>query len=605
MRTYQKVLAVIALSGMCLAAPLPSSSDPASKKHTKHHAVKPVKKDANAEKLRELKETVDAQQAAMQQMQQQVQQTQQQLQQTQQQLTQTQQTAQAADAKATAVETNTNLQVQRVQSDLTDVKTALNTTEVEVKKDSKRVGYLEHPLSLAYKNITLTPGGFLSVDGVYRQKATNSDVVTSFIAIPFNASPLAHVSEFRMTARVSRLTLLAESKFGKNKLNGYYEMDFLGAAPTANENQTTSFTPRQRQLFLQFITPGGWTFSGGQNWNLMVMNKKGIELRGEWIPATIEANYVVGWSYGRYANLRVTKASANKKTTFAIEADNPAYLPGGTVPPAIAGAVIPIVQAGQNNNTGGNLSTNVAPDVSIKLALDPGWGHYELKAVGRVFRERLFNATKSNINYGGGVGAGMILPVVKGKAEFYADGLVGRGIARYGDSSNVDFVTRSNGDLSPLANLQAIVGLETHPTPKLDWYAYAGTEYLDRNFQNVPTPTPANPAATTAFGYGAPNVNNAACFVPSVALGTGATAGTNSNATGTCPAAVKSLQEVASGVWYRFYKGSMGTLQMGLQAQYVYKNTWGGTNGAAVLRLPNAPKAGDGMVFTSLRYFIP
>src|ERR1035438_8958007 len=131
MKNYQKFLAVIALSGMCLAAPKPSESDSASKKHArKHHAVKSVKRDATAEQLRALKETVDQQQAAMQQMQQQVQQTQQQLQQTQQQLTQTQQTAQAADAKVTAVETNSNLQVQRVQSDLSDVKTALNTTTV-------------------------------------------------------------------------------------------------------------------------------------------------------------------------------------------------------------------------------------------------------------------------------------------------------------------------------------------------------------------------------------------------------------------------------------------------------------------------------------------
>ena len=123
MRNFQKLVAIFALSGMCLAAPTPSDNEAAAKKSTKHHAVKAVKKDETAEKLRQLKEMIDQQQAAMQQMQQQLQETQQQLRQTQQQLSQTQQTAQQADAKVATVETNSNLQVQKVQADLSDVKT--------------------------------------------------------------------------------------------------------------------------------------------------------------------------------------------------------------------------------------------------------------------------------------------------------------------------------------------------------------------------------------------------------------------------------------------------------------------------------------------------
>ena len=123
MRNFEKLVAVLALSGMCLAAPTPSDSEAAAKKSTKHHAAKAVKKDETDEKLRQLKEMIDQQQAVMQEMQQQLRQTQQQLQQTQQQLTQTQQAAQQADAKVATVETNSNLQVQKVQADLSDVKT--------------------------------------------------------------------------------------------------------------------------------------------------------------------------------------------------------------------------------------------------------------------------------------------------------------------------------------------------------------------------------------------------------------------------------------------------------------------------------------------------
>jgi len=85
-----------------------------------------------------LKEVVDQQQSALQAVQQQLQQTQQQLQQTQQQLKTTQQTAQQADAKAMEVENSSNLKVQKVQSDLADVKTALSSTETIVKKTKRR-----------------------------------------------------------------------------------------------------------------------------------------------------------------------------------------------------------------------------------------------------------------------------------------------------------------------------------------------------------------------------------------------------------------------------------------------------------------------------------
>ena len=43
MRNFQKLVAIFALSGMCLAAPTPSDSEAAAKKSTKHHAVKAVK----------------------------------------------------------------------------------------------------------------------------------------------------------------------------------------------------------------------------------------------------------------------------------------------------------------------------------------------------------------------------------------------------------------------------------------------------------------------------------------------------------------------------------------------------------------------------------
>ena len=51
--------------------------------------------------------------------------------------------------------------MQKVQADLSDVKTAMNTTTLVADQAEKKVNYLEHPASIAYKGIRITPGGDL------------------------------------------------------------------------------------------------------------------------------------------------------------------------------------------------------------------------------------------------------------------------------------------------------------------------------------------------------------------------------------------------------------------------------------------------------------
>ncbi len=590
MKNFQKAIAVIALSGMCLAAPAPSAGEAPAKKATKkHHAAAKVeaKKDETAEQLRQLKESVDQQAAATAQLQQQLQQTQQQLQQTQQQLTSAQQEAQKASAKASEVEANSNLQVQKVQSDVSDVKTALNTTTVEVQKNEKKVDYLEHPASISYKGVKLTPGGFLAAESVWRQHDETTDVLSSFNGIPYTSTPTAHLTEWRFTARQSRATLLAEGQAGKAKLTGYYEVDFLGAAPTANENQSNSFNLRQRQLFGK-VAVSGWAVTAGQTWSLLSMNRKAADARAEWVPATIDAQYVPGFTFARLATARVSKSFADDKATVAFSVENPAVLVAGVAP--AAPVPTPILN-GTGTASLGNTNTYtiaLAPDLIAKVAFDPGYGHFEIKAVGRFFRDRI-NATpttlgSNQLTLGGGLGAGAILPILPKKVDFIAEGLVGRGTARYGDSSNADVTYRQNGSLSTIKNLQAIAGIEAHPSPKLDVYVYAGDEYLGRNVYGT---------GATATGYGINSgsraVNNTSCFIAN---------------SGTCNAIMKSVMQATGGFWYNIYKGAYGSFRYGMQYSYTYKNTWGGLNTNAGATT-TAPKANESMVLTSIRYYLP
>jgi len=652
MRNFQKVVAVIALSGMCFAAPAPSDSDTAAKKSAKHHAAKPVKKDETAEQ-QDLKQTVDQQQAALQQVQQQLQQTQQQLQQTQTQLVQTQQTAQAADAKVATVENNSNLQVQKVQADLSDVKTALNTTNATVAKDEKKVDYLEHPASLAYKGIRITPGGFIEATTFYRSKATLSDQATPFQSIPLEhyaagtyagteAGPNPNLSEVGITARDSRLSLRIDADAGKTKLAGYYETDFFGTSPTSNPNQTTSYTLRLRQAWARAKFANGWTITGGQMWNLLTLNRKGVDADNAnvWIPNIIEAQYAIGYDWGRFGEIRLGK-SLGKNMNFAMSVTNPSGLTqaavstGGVAGLASTGAGVygnsvatgctstsanTTVAVSPANPTGvvttttttctntPTYSTNLSPDLAAKLSYDSALGHFELKGVGRFFRDRVVPTATAgtghnNFNMGVGIGGGAVIPVLPKKVDFVVGGLAGKGISRYESSGQYDFVVRStDNQLQPLKSFSFLGGFETHPTKKLELNVLFGEEYY---YRDTYVTSAKNATTTTYGGYGVPTATNTGCYFEN--LGAYQAAGhPTATALPACTGNNRMLWNAKAYGYYDLYKGPMGTFRYGVEVDYDYRTTWSGSGGTLPAGVSSlSPKGNDTTAFTTIRYIFP
>ena len=101
----------------------------------------------------------------------------------------------------------------------------------------------------------------------------------------------SNVSEFRFSARQSRFSMLAQTQdFGGYKLETWLELDFLGAAPTANSNESNSYQPRMRNFYGRFVSDSGWYIMGGQNWSLVTLEKKGMDPRDEDAPVTIDAH---------------------------------------------------------------------------------------------------------------------------------------------------------------------------------------------------------------------------------------------------------------------------------------------------------------------------
>lgn len=530
--------------------------------------------------------------------------------------------------------------------------------------DAKAKASEDGPSSIKFKGISLTPGGFIAAETIYRTRATSSDINTPFTNIPFPGNALSRVSEFNFTARQSRATLLAETHIGGAKVSAYYEADFLGAGTTSNNRQSNSYLFRQRQLLASVEFPTGTTVTGGQMWSLATENKKGILNRQENLTLQIDPEYLVGFTWQRAYGFRVAQSLLANKLALAVAIEGPQTTLGGrgfSTYTTAAAATSQNFFINAPGNGGGlynafdstGYTTNKAPDVIAKVAVDPGFGHYELFGILSTFRARVYPCAVVSIaastptstlvgdpiscaanpavttpsaagafndtRIGGGVGASLNVPIIAKKFDFGLKGVIGDGTGRFGAAQLADVTARPDGTLAPIRTYHALARFEFHPTPKLDLYAYFGDEYAARTdyvgYQSVKLTTntltgaaPGDPVTTTANvttsssgigGYGSPFANNSGCSTE--------TAPTNQNtpgAGGTCAGDIRNIIEGSAGFWHRFYSGPKGRIQWGIQYAYVTKSGWSGNNN--VLTNPGiAPKAVNNMVWTSFRYYLP
>jgi len=419
-----------------------------------------------------------------------------------------------------------------------------------------------------------------------RTRNENADIANNYSAIPLNGSSNANLTEFRGTARNSEFSLLVQGTAGSTKLKGYVETDFLGAAPTANYVESNSWTPRLRQLWIQLDRPSGWTITSGQTWSLLTTNEHGIATLAELRPITQDGQYVVGFTWTRQRAFRVTKNFNNKVwAAFAVESPETTY----------SAAFVPANLMGLNNsqnaaagvnllpflvNYSNGFATELAPDLLAKVAFEPGWGHFEIKALGRFFRDRIASTASTNghtnISEGYGVGFGTLMPFVNKKLEVSLEGLLGQGIGRYGTSGLPDATLNpTTGALLPLREARIMGGLVYHRSSRLDLYTYGGDEYAGRYAFVSPT--------GTAAGYGSPLVSYTSC--------------TNEVGLNTCSGANRNIYEATVGYWYRLYRGEYGRIEQGNQVVYIHRNLWSG--------IGTTPQGGDIVAYTSLCFYLP
>jgi hypothetical protein len=576
-------------------------------------------------------------------------------------------TSKAAEAVSTSAEVKSAASsLNSTVSDLKVSNESLRTTVATAQAEAKKAE--ESPAAIHYKGITITPGGFIEAATVTRTRAESSDINSDFKGIPFPGNSLAKVAETNFTARQSRATALFEGKVGEAKLTGYYEGDFLNAGVTSNNRQSNSYPFRQRQVWGQVALENGFSFTGGQMWTLATENRKGINNRQEDLPMMVDPQYVVGFTWARQYGFRAVKDFGGK-FALALSVEGPQATLGGrgftTLTSTTALGAVTTTQnffinapgdaAGLLNSfdaTG--YTVNKAPDIIVKAAADPGFGHYEVLGIISTFRNRIFPcavagtnagnlpapATPTVVNcpvtgtpvrsaagafndtrVGGGLGVSALLPLFSKKVDFGVKAVAGDGIGRYGSAQLADETFRPDGTAALIRTAHALGRIEFHPSPKLDIYLYGGSEYAWRagyaGYTTIGiTATPAIPATATSpaipattnttisltgiGGYGNPAANNSGCSTEGLPSGS-----FTPSAGGTCAGDIRVITEGTVGFWHKFYNGPHGGMRWGIQYSYITKSGWSGSGGLPAGTPGISPKAVDNMIWTSFRYYIP
>jgi hypothetical protein len=457
-----------------------------------------------------------------------------------------------------------------------------------------------------FGGVTVTPGGFIALEGAYRSRATGSDFITPFQNLPFNNNVAGNAGEFRLTPRQSRMSMLVQGKVNPvTSLSGYGEFDFGGAAQTANYNQSNSFTPRVRHLYATVDRSDfGAHLLAGQTWSLVTASAKGISPRQELIPLTIDGGYVPGFNYVRQAQIRVTKDLGD--FTVAASVENPAtVIASAGAAPLVNGFTTGLLGA-TNNNSANTITLNHVPDIAGKIAYDPsGWGrpvHIEGWGLARDFTNRFGQTTAfaspaalaggpfaSHDTFGGGGGGTVFVSALPKVLDLQFSASYGKGIGRYSTSQLSDVTVDPFGNFHALPTLSMLAGVVYHALPELDIYAYAGQDRI--------TSTSFANNGTNTYGYGNPFYNNSGCNIENSAVA--------------CQGNNKVVRQITGGFWDKIYSGDYGRLQVGMQYSYTqrisFPGSWGAQAAATTVGASNiggvTAQSNTHIIMGSLRYY--
>jgi hypothetical protein len=163
--------------------------------------------------------------------------------------------------------------------------------------------------------VTVTFGGFTELATIFRNRNEVADVGSNWNGSnPFPNTANAHTSEFRESARQSRLTILAQGPQDGNAVaEGYFEMDFVGAARPPRTRMRATATTRGCARSTGRMPGRAPAFNARRpGMKLRDAFQSGLRGHSEQVPMTIDGSFVPGFDWTWNPQLRFIKEFSNK-----------------------------------------------------------------------------------------------------------------------------------------------------------------------------------------------------------------------------------------------------------------------------------------------------
>lgn len=334
------------------------------------------------------------------------------------------------------------------------------------------------PLAIHVGDADLLIGGFLDAIAVTRSSATGTGIGTSFGTIPFENTPQGHLSEMKLSAQNSRLSLQATSAAGSINLKGYVEVDFGGNAPNGLNVTTNGNTLRMR-LFWAQVTKGKFEFLAGQTWSLLTPNRDGLSpAPGDvFFAQTVDTNYQMGLTWTRATEFRFV-AHPSRTFTAGVALENPEQYVGSAV---VLPSGFPAFEVDNGSVT--TTTPNLYPDIIGKVAFDPKTAsthqHVEAAFVVRGFKTYAPASDQTFGETGTGFEVGANVEPVK-NLHLMTSAYFSSGGGRYVANVNApDFIVNPDASLT-LVGANSVLGGAEFTSGKTLVYGYYSHASLDQ-----------------------------------------------------------------------------------------------------------------------------
>ncbi|PWT84008.1 MAG: hypothetical protein C5B57_05620 [Blastocatellia bacterium] len=411
-------------------------------------------------------------------------------------------------------------------------------------------------------------GGYVGLTGIYRSTNSGGGPGTRFGSIPFADELEGNVSEFRLTAESSRLSIRVDADFPEEnkrfrRLSGYFEMDFSGTAPGNVAVTSTSAGFRLRSAFAEAQYRDSFFMAAGQAFSLMTPAKDQLSMwpSDQQLSQAVDTNYLAGLTWGRFPQFRMTWRPS-RNFNWAMSVENPEQQIGSDqiVLPSCCAEDI---SAQYNTGTEGSSTPNLMPDFLTRVALRPVKAlHVDVGGVLRVFRHTLAPYSSDVTQVGGGASVNGIFDATP-STRLIVQSSFGSGMGRYIGGLVPDVAFHRDGSISPIGTTSWLTGVEQRLSARRSFAAYYSGVAIDNNFDRD--------VDGRYIGYGFP---------------------------GSSSANNRKIQEVSGTFSTLTMKTeNRGSAQIALQVSWLKREPWSQGSGT--------PSARSWLVFTQWRYNLP